>query len=118
MNQATLIFLEDTARMTQQAQQMKLASLGRLTASIAHEIRNPLGAISHADQLLAESSNLDSNQVRLTEIIHTHTRRVNEIIENVLQLSRRDNTVPENISLKEWIRNSIDDFLLSENIVV
>ena len=116
INQATLIFLEDTARMTQQAQQLKLASLGRLTASIAHEIRNPLGAISHADQLLAESSNLDTNQVRLTEIIHTHTRRVNEIIENVLQLSRRDNTVPENISLKEWIRRSLDDFVLSENI--
>lgn len=115
-NQATLIFLEDTARMTQQAQQMKLASLGRLTASIAHEIRNPLGAISHADQLLAESSNLDTNQVRLTEIIHNHTQRVNEIIENVLQLSRRDNTVPESISLRPWIRKFIDEFVLSENI--
>lgn len=115
-NQATLIFLEDTARMTQQAQQLKLASLGRLTASIAHEIRNPLGAISHADQLLAESSNLDPNQIRLTEIIHTHTKRVNEIIENVLQLSRRDNTVPENIALDGWIRKFVDDFVLIENI--
>ncbi|MGD8886252.1 MAG: histidine kinase dimerization/phospho-acceptor domain-containing protein, partial [Gammaproteobacteria bacterium] len=94
---ATLIFLEDTARMAQQAQQMKLASLGRLTASIAHEIRNPIGAISHADQLLAESNNLDDADKRLTEIIHSHTERVNNIIENVLQLSRRGNTVPESI---------------------
>ena len=115
-NRATLIFLEDTVRMTQQAQQMKLASLGRLTASIAHEIRNPLGAISHADQLLAESSNLDQNQRRLTEIIHTHTKRVNGIIENVLQLSRRDNTIPENINLESWIKKFIDDFVLGENI--
>lgn len=115
-NEATLIFLEDTVRMTQQAQQMKLASLGRLTASIAHEIRNPLGAISHADQLLAESSNLDPNQVRLTEIIHTHTKRVNEIIENILQLSRRDNTVPENIELGMWLKKFVDEFTLSENV--
>ncbi|MDX1813085.1 MAG: histidine kinase dimerization/phospho-acceptor domain-containing protein, partial [Gammaproteobacteria bacterium] len=82
-NSATLIFLEDTVRMRQQAQQFKLASLGRLTASIAHEIRNPLGAISHADQLLSESPNLNSSDKRLTEIIHTHTERVNSIIENV-----------------------------------
>jgi len=114
-NQATLIFLEDTVRMTQQAQQMKLASLGRLTASIAHEIRNPLGAISHADQLLAESSNLDENQKRLTEIIHNHTKRVNGIIENVLQLSRRDNTIPENIKLNPWLRKFVEEFLISEN---
>ena len=115
-NVATLIFLEDTLRMTQHAQQMKLASLGRLTASIAHEIRNPLGAISHADQLLAESPNLDSNQVRLTEIIHTHTERVNGIIENVLQLSRRGNNAPENINLADWLEKFVEEFTLSESI--
>ena len=97
----TLIFLEDSSRMAQQAQQMKLASLGRLTASIAHEIRNPLGAISHADQLLAESEHLDQSDKRLTEIIHTHTERVNAIIENVLQLSRRGNATPEDIVLQD-----------------
>lgn len=113
---ATLIFLEDTARMAQQAQQMKLASLGRLTASIAHEIRNPIGAISHADQLLAESTNLDDADKRLTEIIHSHTERVNGIIENVLQLSRRGNTVPELITLKGWLDKFVGEFILSQNI--
>ncbi|NOZ51581.1 MAG: ATPase [Gammaproteobacteria bacterium] len=112
----TLIFLEDTARMAQQAQHMKLASLGRLTASIAHEIRNPLGAISHADQLLAESKNLNSTDKRLTEIIHSHTKRVNGIIENVLQLSRRGNTMPENIVLNDWLNNFVQEFALSQNI--
>ena len=51
----TLIFLEDTSLMAERVQQSKLAALGRLSASIAHEIRNPVGAMSHAGQLLAES---------------------------------------------------------------
>jgi two-component system sensor histidine kinase PilS (NtrC family) len=115
-NSATLIFLEDTVRMRQQAQQIKLASLGRLTASIAHEIRNPLGAISHADQLLSESPNLDPADKRLTEIIHTHTERVNSIIENVLLLSRRGNTAPEDITLARWIEKFVSEFAMSERV--
>ncbi|HEC17672.1 MAG TPA: hypothetical protein ENI99_14015 [Sedimenticola sp.] len=99
----TLIFLEDSALVTEQLQQMKLASLGRLTASIAHEIRNPLGAISHAGQLLEESPHLDEGDKRLTEIIRDNSRRVNEIIENILQLSRRSRTQPEEIELKPWL---------------
>ena len=113
-----LIFLEDISRMNQQAQQMKLASLGRLTASIAHEIRNPLGAISHADQLLAESGHLHDSDKRLVEIIHTHTERVNDIIENVLQLSRRGTALPQIIELTGWLRKFIDDFVLSQNVPV
>lgn len=99
----TLIFLEDTGRLAQQAQQLKLASLGRLTASIAHEIRNPLSAISHAAQLLQESSNLDAADTKLSHIIHNHCRRVNGIIENVLALSRRKNAKPEAIKLHQWL---------------
>ena len=101
----TLIYLEDTAHMAQQAQQMKLASLGQLTASIAHEIRNPLGAISHAEQLLAEATDESPENKRLLEIIHTNTLRVNNIIENVLQLGRRDRSAPEHIVLEEWLTN-------------
>ncbi len=110
----TLIFLEDTARMKQQAQQMKLASLGQLTASIAHEIRNPLGAISHAEQLLAEGSEENSENKRLLEIIHTNTLRVNNIIENVLQLSRRDRSVPEQITLESWLASFSEEFIQSQ----
>jgi two-component system sensor histidine kinase PilS (NtrC family) len=111
-----LIFLEDTAVMARQAQQMKLASLGRLTASIAHEIRNPLGAISHAAQLLAESESLDKADNRLTEIIRDHTQRVNAVVENVLQLSRRGPSRPQHLSLLSWLTTFADELVRYEGI--
>lgn len=113
---ATLIFLEDTAALAQQVQQMKLAALGRLTASIAHEIRNPLGAISHAGQLLAESAHLDAGEQRLTEIIRTHTQRMNAIIENVLQLSRRGQTNPQDLAMAAWLHDFADELIRCENL--
>ena len=105
-----LIFLEDTATMSKQAQQIKLASLGRLTASIAHEIRNPLGAISHATQLLNESESLDDGDRRLTTIIGNHTRRVNTVVENVLQLSRPGTSIPQQTRLHDWLESFCNEF--------
>lgn len=99
----TAIFLEDTAQLAQQAQQVKLASLGRLTASIAHEIRNPLSAINHAGQLLAESSSIDKQDLRLTEIIGLQSERLNTIVENILSLSRKKDFTPEFINIGEWL---------------
>ncbi len=98
----TLIFLEDAAEVRQRAQQLKLASLGRLTASIAHEIRNPLGAISHAGQLLLESPQLGEQDLRLTQIIGEHSRRMNQIIENVMTIGRRGPAIAEGFTLREW----------------
>jgi two-component system sensor histidine kinase PilS (NtrC family) len=106
----SLIFLEDTASMAKQAQQMKLASLGRLTASIAHEIRNPLGAISHATQLLNESDALNDGDRRLVTIIGDHTRRVNAVVENVLQLSRPGASLPQQIRLQDWLAQFVNEF--------
>ncbi len=108
--QDTLIFLEDAAAMRQRAQQLKLASLGRLAAGIAHEVRNPLGAISHAGQLLGESQGLSPEDRRLVEIVLEHARRVNGIVNNVLQVSRREPSVPEMLHLREWLEGFCREF--------
>ncbi|MEN8167358.1 MAG: ATP-binding protein [Pseudomonadota bacterium] len=109
-----LLFLEDDSQVQREAQQMKLASLGRLTASIAHEIRNPLGAISHASQLFDESPDLNPADRRLTEIIRTNASRVNQVIENVLQLSRRKPGRPELISLGQWFDDLVAELVKTQ----
>ena len=105
-----LVFIEDVSNMNARVQQSKLASLGRLSASIAHEIRNPVGAMSHAAQLLGESAGLTEDDVRLTEIIQTHSSRVSHIIDNVLQLSRRESSRPERLALNEWLEDFAGEF--------
>lgn len=112
----TLIFLEDTSRIAQQAQHLKLASLGRLTASIAHEIRNPLAGINHAGQLLGESDKLDNANHRLTQIIVEQSQRINRIIENIMQLSRRDRSQLNDFQLQPWLEKFVSEFTQSYNI--
>jgi two-component system sensor histidine kinase PilS (NtrC family) len=106
----TLIFLEDNSLMAERVQQGKLAALGRLSASIAHEIRNPVGAMSHAGQLLAESPNIGPDERRLTDIIRNNSERVSTIINNVLQLSRREATKPTRLTLGDWIGEFFSEF--------
>ena len=109
---ATLVFVEDFTQVGQQAQQLKLMSLGRLTASIAHEIRNPLNSINHAAQLLRESELLDEDDRRLSDIVISNAARTNEVIENVLTLSRGSPPRGEVIELAAWLRRMIDELRL------
>lgn len=102
----TVLFLEDEARLTQEAQQLKLASLGRLSAIIAHEIRNPLSAIQHATDLLAEESESDSTRP-LFNIVRNHVKRVNGIISDILDLSRRPSGNSERLTLAEQAQQSL-----------
>ncbi|MBI5612369.1 MAG: hypothetical protein HY942_04785 [Gammaproteobacteria bacterium] len=113
-----VIFLDDTAALKQQAQQLKLAALARLTASIAHEIRNPLGAIIHAGQLLAEAANQGDDEKRLVRIIEDQSRRMNVIVENVLQIGRRDHVKPVRLQIDAWLRQFAHQFGESSRLPV
>lgn len=106
----TLIFLEDTSIVAERVKQSKLAALGHLSASIAHEVRNPVGAMSHAAQLLLESPNLDPSDQRLCNIISSNSQRVSTIINNILQLSRRDTTHAQSLLLNDWVNEFTRQF--------
>ncbi|MCG8438367.1 MAG: ATP-binding protein [Pseudomonadales bacterium] len=99
----TLLFLEDSAKIAQEAQQMNLASLGRLSATLAHEIRNPLSAINHATDLLIEGDPSDEDK-HLLKIISNHVSRVNSIIHDVLDLSRRGKGNAERFDLSGFLQ--------------
>src|SRR5699024_2453562 len=107
---ATLIFLEDTSVVTRRASDLAQASLARLSASIAHEIRNPLGALSHAGQLLGKSEQLDKADRKLVDMVLNHATRMNDIVENVLKLSRRERARIDSVNLISWLRKLAGDF--------
>ena len=111
----TVIFLEDISKLQEQAKQMKLAALGRLTANIAHEIRNPLSAISHASELLSEE-NSTITQTRLCNIIAENTQRLERMVKDVLELNRRDHLYLEQIELNKFLPNFIEEFTEIEKI--
>jgi two-component system sensor histidine kinase PilS (NtrC family) len=111
----SLVLVEDYSPVTQYAQSLKLNSLGRLTASIAHEIRNPLGAISHAAQLLQESPDLTPSDSRMADIIQSHSERVNQIVESVMQISRREPPKPQYLELSPWLTEFVSDYLNALN---
>lgn len=111
----SLVFLEDLSRLQEQAQQLKLAALGRLTANIAHEIRNPLSAISHASELLLEEQRAPS-QDRLLHIIQDNSKRLDRMVRDVLELTRRDRVHPELIRLAVFLPSFIDEFAQNERV--
>jgi two-component system sensor histidine kinase PilS (NtrC family) len=110
----TVVFVEDVGRLRAQAQQLKLVALGRLTASIAHEIRNPLSSINHAAELLAESEHAQAGDDRLVSIIRDNVHRLDRIVEEVLYLNRRDRAEPEDIDPRAFLEQVAADFCVNE----
>ncbi|MEZ5651168.1 MAG: ATP-binding protein [Burkholderiaceae bacterium] len=104
-----MLLIESLRELEQRAQQLKLASMGRLSASIAHEIRNPLGAIRHANSLLAEQ--IDSVPLaRLTKIVEDNTVRINRVIEDVLSISRGEKAVDETVDMQAFLTSFLPEF--------
>jgi two-component system sensor histidine kinase PilS (NtrC family) len=116
LNGGTLIYLEDLGRAQSEAQQMKLAAMGRLTASIAHEVRNPLSAINQAAQLLEEDGAVVPEGQRLLNMIRNNAKRIDRIVGEVLQLNRRDRQQPEMIPFAEFLQALVDEIVAAENI--
>ena len=124
-----VVMLEDQRRLEERAQQLKLASMGRLTASIAHEVRNPLSAISHAAALLAEEvearpqqtsetgpAKASGTELRLLRIVQDNTRRLDRIVQDILQLSRRAASELDIIILHEYLHQVVMEFCRDESV--
>ena len=111
-----VIFIEDQSRVQAQARQLKLAALGRLTANIAHEIRNPLGAISHAAQLLQEEPGMGGTSARLITIINDNSKRLDRMVNDVLRLNRGERAHRERVRLADFLPSFVEQFSLIEKI--
>jgi len=115
-NVGAVIFLEDLSRVEAQARQMKLAALGRLTANIAHEIRNPLSAISHATELLQEEPVLNDTFRRLLAIIRDNTLRLDRMVNDVLKLNRGERAHREVFALGDFLSAFVEQFCQIEKL--
>src|SRR4029079_14884585 len=116
LNGGTLIYLEDLGRAQTEAQQMKLAAMGRLTAPIAHKVRNPLSAINQAAQLLEEDGAVAPDGARLLGMIRNNAKRIDRIVGEVLQLNRRDRQQPEIVPFAEFMRTLTEEIVQAENM--
>lgn len=108
-----LVYIEDLGRLQDQARELKLAALGRLTANMAHEIRNPLSSITHAAELLREEKRAET-QARLTRIINDNAHRIERLIRDVLELGRRDRVQPESIRLLPFLEGFLEELGLHQ----
>jgi two-component system sensor histidine kinase PilS (NtrC family) len=115
-NVGAVIFLEDLSRVQTQARQMKLAALGRLTGNIAHEIRNPLSAISHATELLQEEPAVSDTVARLLAIIHDNVKRLDRVVNDVLKLNRGERAHREVFKVGSYLRTFVEQFCQIEKI--
>ena len=115
-SETSLIFLDDATVVSRRAESLTLAALGRFSASLAHEIRNPLAAINYAVQLLEESPHIIDGDKRLLQIIHQQCQRTNGIVESVLGLARRERANPEHVDLNTFVRRFIDEYQQSLSI--
>jgi len=109
-SELSLVFLDDASVVSRRAESLTLSALGRFSASLAHEIRNPLAAINYAVQLLEESKSIIDGDRRLLQIIHQQCQRTNGIVESVLGLARRERASPEHVDLNTYVRRFVEEY--------
>lgn len=109
-SELSLVFLDDASVVSRRAESLTLSALGRFSASLAHEIRNPLAAINYAVQLLEESKSIIDGDRRLLQIIHQQCQRTNGIVESVLGLARRERASPEHVDLNTFVRRFVEEY--------
>jgi len=110
-SELTLVFLDDTSVVSRRAESLTLSTMGRFSSSLAHEIRNPLAAISYAVQLLEEDGHrFDEGDRRLLQIIRQQCMRTNGIVESVLGLARRERANPENVDLASFVHRFVQEY--------
>lgn len=108
----SLIQIEPTENVNMRAQQDKLASLGRLTAAIAHEIRNPMSSIYQASQLLAEQRDVTATEEKLINMINNNVQRANRIISDVLVLARKSDSARGYFKLPPFLHEMLEEFYI------
>ncbi|MEC5400135.1 sensor histidine kinase [Uliginosibacterium sp. H1] len=112
-----VVYLEDLGRLQAQAQQIKLAALGRLTANIAHEIRNPLAAITHASELMLEEKRAEM-QSRLVRIVRDNGARIERMVRDVMDLGRRDRVTAEALDIAAFVGTFLDELAMPSPQIV
>lgn len=113
-----LLFIEDSSFLKKAAQQLNLASLGKMSSSIAHEIRNPLAAINTASELLLESPDLNEQDKEISQIIVNNVLRANSIIEDILQMSRRSTAEPKDLLIKALLEEIKADMVMQKQATI
>lgn len=102
----TVAFIEDKANIVAQIQKVKLQELGKLSASIAHEIRNPLATIVQANDLLLHSDN--NQQAKMIHLISKQANRIDYIIKSILTMAKQKEVIRNHINLASFFNDLLE----------
>lgn len=111
-----VLFLEDNRNLEARNRQEKLAAMGRVSAGIAHEIRNPLTAISQANALLAEDCADQPRLEQLTRMVASNVERLKRIVDDVMEVAPGIAPVPLSLALAPLVRDYCTDWAETQRL--
>ncbi|WP_037586531.1 two-component system sensor histidine kinase NtrB [Stenoxybacter acetivorans] len=106
-----MLFMRRQIELDQEAMSVKLSALGQLTVNLAHEIRNPMSAIRHANDLLHEEACSES-MVKLNSIIEHNIERIDKMLQDISTVNKRDKIRKHAINLREFWDRFYQEFIL------